>query len=170
MFLPIPNPRLFGYCPRCAESNLLIYETNWAIIEKEINGATDQKKALRYAYGDFVSAFEIFCKGKAKQCNAPKVNFQSLFHTRKSFKEALGLDMLAGLKTEELLSLRRVFQKRHLCTHVGQTITDRYVREIPEDRNLVGKAVELSLTELQTAASALRAALAELVKATSKKG
>ena len=72
--------------------------------------------------------------------------------------------MLANVSGTDLLALRRVFQKRHVCIHAGGEITDRYVRMIPEDLNLLGTQVVLSADELDTAATAMRIALGELVK------
>jgi hypothetical protein len=161
---------IFGYCPVCGESNLQIYDTNWELIKREIASATNQERALRHAYSDLVSAFEQLCSNKAKRFNIDAPSFQVLFEARKFFKDNAGVDMLAELETPELLALRRVFQKRHVAIHAGGVITERYVKMIPEDRHLLGKKIEMTLTELELAAVAAKKALALLVKSIEKKG
>jgi len=161
---------IFGYCPSCEESNLQIYDTNWEIIKREIASAANQERALRHAYSDLVSAFELFCANKAKRFNVVVPSFQILFDARRFFKESAGVDMLAQLEASELLALRRVFQKRHVAIHGGGIIGERYVKMIPEDRLLLGKKVEMALAELELAAAATKKALTCLVKAIEKKG
>ncbi len=161
---------IFGYCPGCREENLQIYDANWAIIKRDIHSASDQQRALRHAYSDFVSAFENFCKRKATSINKEPCNFQVLFDARKFFKVHVGVDFLDGISVADLLALRRVFQKRHVCNHSGGVITDRYVRQIPEDSRLLNQQVVLELHELETAARALRVGFAKLVQVTERRG
>jgi hypothetical protein len=78
--------------------------------------------------------------------------------------------MLAPLSLSALLSLRRVFQKRHVCIHAGGIITERYVKMIPEDAKLLGTQVVLSESELEEAASAMRTALGALVRKIERPG
>ena len=72
--------------------------------------------------------------------------------------------MLASISPPDLLALRRVFHKRHVCIHAGGEITDQYVRMIPEDKSLLGTRATLTLDELELAAKAMRCALADLVR------
>lgn len=137
---------------------------NWANIKRKLGTDPDKDRQLRHAYGDLVSTFEVFCDRKAKRVSQEKGNFQVLFDARKYFKDHAGIDMLANVAGADLLALRRVFQKRHVCIHAGGEITDRYVRMIPEDSHLLGTQVGLSIDELDTAATAIRIALGELVK------
>src|SRR6266498_261315 len=67
---------------------------------------------------------ELICP----QCNS---RFQVLFEVRNFFKKHLGIDMLDGLTSDELLTIRRIFQKRHLYEHEGDKINDRYINMIP---------------------------------------
>lgn len=78
--------------------------------------------------------------------------------------------MLASLSQADLLSLRRVFQKRHVCIHAGGIITERYIKMIPEDSRLLGTEVELTESELDDAATAVRTALGELVRQLERPG
>ena len=161
---------IFGYCPGCKEENLLIYDANLNIIVKEINKSDDPNRQLRHAYGDLVSTFENFCSRKSKKITNEQVNFQDLFETRKFFKKHLNIDIFVGLSTKELFALRRVFGKRHLYTHSDGTINNKYIKKVPEDRDLLGKKAPLSLEELKLAAKAMRITLIDLIKAVEKKG
>lgn len=156
---------IFGYCPGCRTENLRIYDANLEIIKREVSSSTDPQRALRHAYADLVSMFELFCKNKAKLITTETTRFQMLFETRKFFKKFLNVDILDGLSTPDLLSLRRVFQKRHSYEHYDGIIEEKYVREIPEDANLLGQKAELSLDELITASTALRIVLDKLTRA-----
>lgn len=155
---------IFGYCPSCKCENLQIYDANWLIIKQNIESAPDKKRQLRHAYGDLVSTFEFFCSRKAKKFTSDTAEFQMLFEARRFFKKHANVDILASLSQADLLSLRRVFQKRHACIHSGGIITDRYIKMIPEDAKLIGTHVELTATELGDAATAMRIALGELVR------
>ena len=161
---------VFGFCPGCREENLLIYDANWSIIKREVDDSKNPERALRHAYGDFVSAFEIFCDSKASKLTTEKGNFQILFDTRRFFKRHLGVDILQDVSSNELLALRRVFQKRHAYTHTGGKITERYIKMIPEDSTLLNSQAQLSLEELELAAKGMRTALSTLVRVIEPRG
>ena len=97
-------------------------------------------------------------------------NFQVLFDARKFFKTRANVDILANVTNDDLLALRRLFQKRPICIHTGGEITERYVKRIPEDKKLLGTQVSLTADELDTAATAMRVALGYLVKAIERPG
>ncbi len=156
---------IFGYCPGCGCENLQIYDANWANIKRRLITEPDKNRQLRHAYGDLVSTFEVFYNRKAKRLTSEFGNFQVLFDARKFFKTHANIDILANVTGPNLLALRRVFQKRHACIHAGGEITERYVKMIPEDKSLLGTQVVLTVEELEEAATAMRVALVELVKA-----
>lgn len=161
---------IFGYCPGCNCQNLQIYDANRTIIKRKLSGAEDEHRQLRHAYSDLVSTFEVFCRRKAIQITTETGRFQKLFDARKFFKRHTGTDILANLSSSELLALRRVFQKRHVCVHSGGTITERYVKTIPEDKDLLGTQAALSAQELDDGANAIRIALGDLVKTIERPG
>lgn len=161
---------IFGYCPSCRTENLTVYDANWDIIKKEVESTDNPQRELRHAYGDLVSTFEAFCKRKAVKLSNELCNFQMLFEARRFFKNHAGVDILDGLSAIALLALRRVFAKRHACVHSGGQITEKYVKMIPEDSNLLGQKVMLNFAELEEAATAIRSALATLVKSIEKPG
>lgn len=161
---------IFGYCPGCRCENLQIYDANWANIRRKLDAEPDKDRQLRHAYSDLVSTFEVFCNRKAKRMSQEVGNFRVLFDARKYFRTHAGIDILANITGDDLLALRRVFQKRHVCIHAGGEITDRYVRMIPEDAKLLGTKVILTLEELDRAAKAMRIALGQLVKSIESPG
>jgi hypothetical protein len=157
---------IFGYCPGCRNENLLIYDANLEIIKQEVSVGQDPQRALRHAYADLVSTFEAFCKKKAQLIATETAHFQTLFEARRFFKDHLGTDILDGLNTDDLLALRRVFQKRHAYEHYQGTIEERYVRMIPEDSQLLNQKAGLSLEEFVVASQALHHVLDRLIQAT----
>lgn len=158
---------IFGYCPGCQSQNLLIYDANLEIIKQEISSSNDQTRALRHAYSDLVSTFESFCKRKAKAITQETTRFQELFEARKFFKDLLSIDILGEITQDDLLALRRVFQKRHAYEHTQGIIEAKYIKKIPEDAHLLGQKAVLSLDEFTQALQALRKVLDKLVLAIS---
>lgn len=152
---------IFGFCPGCRTENQLIYDANMTILRQELANAPDRQRALRHAYSDLVSAFEGFCARRALK-EFRGTNFQDLFEARRAFKEYRGLDIIEGLSADELLTLRRAFQKRHAYVHNGGVIGDRYVRKVPEDSALLGQRADLSLEEFEAAAKLLRTVIGRL--------
>jgi predicted Zn-ribbon and HTH transcriptional regulator len=153
---------IFGYCPGCRSENVWIYDANFAIIEQELSSSSDPQRALRHAYSDLVSTFEFFCRSKARSITTETARFQVLSNTRKFFKRHLGTDIFDGLSNDDILTLRRVFQKRHLYEHAQGVINEKYTKMIPEDAKLLGTQAELSLDELRHAAEVLRHVLDNL--------
>jgi len=155
---------IFGFCPGCGTENMLVYDANLTILRREIEGSDNPRRALRHAYGDLVSTFQTFCSRKAKGLEGDKPTFQELFPARKYFKEHSGIDILADLEDADLLTIRRLFQKRHVCQHAEGKITERYIKKIPEDGGLLGQDVELSLDEFEDGARVLRVVLDKLCR------
>ncbi len=161
---------IFGYCPGCRAENLSIYDANWDIIKKEVASSDNPQRVLRHVYSDLVSIFEIFCKRKAAKFTSESCNFQMLFEARKFFKRYATIDILGGLNADALLALRRVFYKRHAYIHDSGLITDKYVWMVPEDSKLLNQKAVLDFAELEEAATAMRSAIAVLVKSAEKPG
>jgi hypothetical protein len=147
---------IFGYCPGCRSENMLIYDANLSIIRREIAKSDNPTRALRHAYGDLVSTFQLFCARKATSLDANKPSFQELFPTRKFFRESKGIDIFSGLNDSDILAIRRIFQKRHVCQHAGGIITEQYIQKIPEDKDLLGSQVPLSMEEFEVGAQLVR--------------
>lgn len=161
---------VFGFCPGCREENILVYDANIKIIESEISSSSNPERQLRHAYNDLVSTFENICTRKSLLLTEDKGRFQDLFEARKHFKRHATIDILENLSQEQLLTLRRLFQKRHLYVHSDGTVNEQYVKKIPEDSNMQGQKALLSLEELKEAAVALRDVIGDLVKKLEPKG
>ena len=154
---------IFGYCPLCRYENIQIYDANLAIIEQEIENSSNPNRALRHAYYDLVSVYEHFCLKKSKEISENHGSFQELFEPRKFFKKESGTDIFQELLEKDILILRRVFQKRHAYVHANGKITEKYIRKVPEDKNLLGMQAELSIEEFKKGAYILRTVISNVV-------
>jgi len=161
---------VFGFCPGCREENLIIYDANIKIITTEITSSSNPERQLRHAYNDLVSTFEQICTRKSLLVTDEKVNFQVLFEARKHFKKHASINILENIEKSQLLSLRKLFQKRHLYVHSDGVINEQYIKKIPEDFSLLGEKAVLSVTEFESSASAIRRAIGDLVKLLERKG
>lgn len=153
---------IFGFCPGCKLENILVYDVNLEIIKMEVKQSSDTQRALRHAYSDIVSTFEIYCRKKAKAITSEIARFQNITETRRFFKKIAGIDIFKGLSNQEMLLLRRVFQKRHLFEHDEGLINEKYIKNIPEDAKLLGQQAELTIDELCSAANYMHKALDNL--------
>ncbi|MBX3006951.1 MAG: hypothetical protein KF816_02885 [Melioribacteraceae bacterium] len=154
---------IFGFCPGCRIENMIIYDTNIQIIKKEYENSDNKERALRHAYSDLVSTFERFCQNKSESIKELKPSFQELFEARKFFKAHFTIDIFSDLLEPELLSLRRVFQKRHTYVHSDGSINEKYVKKIPEDNKLLGTKAVLTFEEFWEAALLLRKVIDKLI-------
>lgn len=152
---------IFGYCPSCKCDNALIYDTNIQIILKEIEGSNNKDRALRHAYSDLVSTFEFFCKNK--NISNMRYNFQNLESAKSFFKNYFSRDMFQGLSLDEELSVKRIFQKRHVYQHNKGIIDQRYVNLIPEDSYLLNKKATLTQEEFIKGTEAMRKILVKII-------
>lgn len=154
---------IFGFCPGCRIENMLIYDTNIQIIKKEYDNSDNKERALRHAYSDLVSTFEKFCQNKSALVNEVKPSFQELFEARKFFKAHFSVDLFSDLLDPELLTLRRVFQKRHTYVHSDGAINEKYIKKIPEDNKLLGTKAVLTFDEFWEASLILRKVIDRLI-------
>ncbi len=137
---------IFGFCPNCKEDNILIYETNLQIILNEIENSSNPKRQLRHAYKDLVTTFELYCKRISKINDLGTANFQNLLNVKKFFKKQ-NVEIYAGIDYSEKLILKRIFEKRHAYEHSTGEITERYIKNVPEDSKLIGQIAVLSTDE-----------------------
>lgn len=154
---------IFGFCPSCRIENMIIYDTNIQIIKKEFENSDNKERALRHAYSDIVSTFEIFCQNKSESIQDKNPSFQELFEARKFFKTHFSVDIFSDISAVELLTLRRVFQKRHAYVHLDGRINEKYVKKIPEDNKLLGTKAVLKFEEFWEASLILRKIIDKLI-------
>jgi Zn finger protein HypA/HybF involved in hydrogenase expression len=146
---------IFGYCPGCSEDNILIYEANLQIIINEVENSTNPQRALRHAYGDLVTTFELYCKKVSKNHDLGGANFQNLKNTKDFFKK-FDVDIYEGIEYSEKVAIKRIFEKRHAYGHGPGEITDSYIKNVPEDSKLIGQIAELSKAEFLTGVSIIK--------------
>ena len=152
---------IFGYCPLCKCDNIMIYDTNISIILTEIENASDKNRVLRYAYNDLVSTFEDFCKKRNK--TQIKYNFQNLDSAEKFFKDAYRINLFDGLEKDDVLTIKRLFQKRHVYQHNKGVIDPKYINIIPEDVSLLRQVASLDLEEFRDATIVMRKILLKII-------
>lgn len=152
---------IFGYCPSCKHDSILIYETNISIILSEIKNAPDKDRALRHAYNDLVSTFENFCK--KKNSTEKQISFQNIENAGKFFNRELNIDIFSNLSGAEVTSIKRIFQKRHAYQHNKGIMDDKYIKQIPEDREFLGKKTILTEKEFLVGTKILRKILEKLI-------
>lgn len=152
---------IFGYCPLCKCENIMIYDTNISIILNEIDKSPDKNRALRHAYNDLVSTFEDFCRKRNK--TQKKYNFQNLESAEKFFKDAYIINLFDRLKKDEILTIKRLFQKRHVYQHNKGVIDQKYTDVIPEDTSLLGQVASLDIKEFRDATTVMRKILLKII-------
>jgi Zn finger protein HypA/HybF involved in hydrogenase expression len=146
---------IFGYCPGCREDNTMIYEANLQIIINEVGNSTNPQRALRHAYGDLVTTFELYCKKVSKNHDLGSANFQNLKNTKDFFKK-FDVDIFEGIEYSEKVAIKRIFEKRHAYGHGEGEITASYIKNVPEDSKLIGQIAELSNAEFLTGVSIIK--------------
>ena len=149
---------IFGHCPACRHESLLIYDADLSVIRNELEATLDPRRALRRAYTDLVSTFEIFCRKRARALGDDNARFQELSSARRFFKD-FGVDILGSVSVNDQLTIRRIFQKRHAYEHSGGVADDKYIRLIPEDAALLGQQLPLSIQEFESGARVVRICL-----------
>jgi len=147
---------IFAHCVRCGIENMAVFDANLEVIRREAAAASDPQRALRHAYNDLVSMFESMCGSRSSAYSEEHGSFQDPYEARRFFKKHAKVDLLANLNDEQELAVRRVFHKRHAWQHSRGVITDRYVRKVPEDRELEGSQASLSMSEFESAVIAVR--------------
>jgi hypothetical protein len=154
---------IFGLCPRCQTDNLRVYDADVALIRRQLAEDPNPNRALRHAYVDGVSTFEVFCRREAERSTISTAKLQNLRVARERFLKARGVDIVSSLTAEQSLALRRLLQKRHAWEHNDGLVDAKYVKEVPEDAALLGDKAPLSLAEFETAMGAMRFVLDVLV-------
>lgn len=147
---------IFAHCVGCGTQNIAVFDANLEVIRAEVDAAGNSQRVLRHAYNDLVSTFESICDRRAAVFATEHGSFQDPYEARRFFKKHANADLMTGLDDQQVLSVRRVFQKRHVWQHGRGVINELYVRKVPEDAHLAGSEAELSMQEFELAAVAVR--------------
>jgi Zn finger protein HypA/HybF involved in hydrogenase expression len=146
---------IFGYCPGCRSDNILIYEANLDLLLQEIELSNNKKRALRHLYDDLVSTFENYCKKVSNKYNLGNTNFQNLRSVKELFKKH-GVNIFYDVSDKEKIDIKRVFEKRHAYQHAAGKITEKYIKNVPQDYHLIGTSAELDQEEFTNAINILK--------------
>jgi hypothetical protein len=152
---------IFGYCPLCKCDNIIIYDANISIILSAIANANNKDRELRHAYNDLVSTFEDFFKKRNK--SQKKYNFQNLESVDSFFSDNYGINFFGELSKDEALTIKRLFQKRHVCQHNKGIIDQKYINIIPEDASLLNQIAPLCLEEFKDTTAIMRKMLLRII-------
>src|SRR5665647_755352 len=147
---------IFAHCVGCGVENIAVFDANLEVIRREVAAAGNSQRVLRHAYNDLVSTFENVCSRRSVTFADAHNSFQDPYEARRFFKKHAAVDLIAGLDADQELAVRRVFHKRHSWQHARGIVNDRYVKKVPEDRDLLGIEALLSMDELETAATGVR--------------
>lgn len=127
----------FGYCSLCGTRNDLADFEGQTIqnIRKRLNDGAAPEDCLR----DAVAAFDTFVAQVAKQLTdmVPMTErrkkrlltqrFHNLEDVCKTFKDWFDIDILAGIKADELRLATVMFHRRHVYEHNGGEVDQKYL-------------------------------------------
>ncbi len=162
---------VFGCCPDCGVHNSQqILNANLEIVEKMIALAKqpDEKDLatalIENALEDAVSSMDGFgreiCKVYATKLSdasrAQNISFQNISKARDTIKKLFGIDISAAVSSDEWASVTRSFQKRHLIAHKMSVIDQPYINITGENRNLIGRKVEVKPEEVSALVKGLQ--------------
>jgi len=136
------------FCPACGHNSVTL---TFADSLKKIRAKRDNIEIIRQALiestgkdeaelicrslretciSDGVVAFQKYCEGiYSAYGEAPFNAFQRLEQSSKLWKKAIKKDYLSWLTSEELSSLKLLFQKRHILTHNEGIVDAHYIKK-----------------------------------------
>jgi hypothetical protein len=158
---------VFAFCPDCGQHNSLeILAKNLEVVGKMLELATGAEKALaerliENALEDCVSAFDGFgrelCRMHANKASNPvkaeKMTFQNLDGAKTGYLELFGIDLSAGVASEDWRAAVRAFQKRHLIAHKLGVVDQDYIAKSGDNRAVVGRKIGVDAEEVKALAT-----------------
>jgi len=160
----------FGFCPDCGVHNSQqILDKNLELAQKQITlvGQVDAALADHLtgnALEDAVSSFDGFgretCRVRAASSTSParaeNLSFQNLAGARQRLQDLFGIDLAAGLTSDEWNFACRCFQKRHLLAHSMGVVDEAYLRATADPEAIVGRKVVIRPEEVTALVALLR--------------
>lgn len=153
---------VFAFCPDYGQHNSLeILAKNLEVVGKMLELATETEKPLaerliENALEDCVSAFEL-CRIHANKASNPvkaeRMSFQNLDGARTGYLDLFGIDLSAGVASEDWRAAVRAFQKRHLIAHKLGVVDQEYVAKSGDARAVVGRKIGIDAEEVKVLAS-----------------
>jgi hypothetical protein len=161
---------VFGYCPDCGVHNSApILHKNLEVIERMVGLATTAEDGLAEpiianALEDAVSAFDGFGREvyrlnaprAAKDAAALRMSFQDLTRARERLMRAFGIDLAAGVSSDQWERAVRCFQKRHLLAHAMGVVDEAYIRQTGDVTAAIGRKVRIEADEVTSLVRTLR--------------
>lgn len=151
----------FGFCPDCGSHNSLqIVQANFEVVLKTIQLAQTASKDVKQrlienALEDTVSCFDGF--GREQCAGLPfNVSFQSIDSAQKKLLRELGVDISAGLTTDQWNFVCEQFQKRHLLAHKLGVIDAEYVAKTGSALAFVGRKVAITEADVRSLVDHMR--------------
>ncbi len=147
---------VFGWCPDCGIHNSLqILTKNLELARKQLVLADSQEKELAaHLIGDalenVVSAFDGFGR-EACAAKGADIQFQNLAGARRRVLDSFQVDFADALEVDELDSVTRVFQKRHLLAHKMGVVDEDYLKKANDPAAIIGRIVTVSSLEVTAA-------------------
>ncbi len=139
----------FGYCPDCGIHNSQqIVNANFDLVETLLNLAASaedevKSKLIENALEDSVSAFDGFGREHCSEMYQ-NISFQNIDATKDRLQRENGVDISAGLDTDQWDFVKEQFQKRHLLAHKMGVIDEEFIRKTRQSGSLYGRKVLIS--------------------------
>ena len=156
---------VYGYCPCCSKYNdLANLLQNLEVIEKMLSLVEEQddegtrttllESALEACVGKLDGwgreATRIALDKKESSDTSKGISFQNLTGAAKNLRTKFDIDLHSLLEDEELQSLNRLLQKRHLVAHRSGVIDQRYVDATNDHSVPVGRKVRITCDEIRS--------------------
>jgi len=157
----------FGYCPDCGVHNSeQIVNANFDLASTILDLASDTQgdiktKLVENALEDVVSAFDGFGREHCSNLTH-EISFQNLSAARDKLLNEEGLDITAGLNSDEWNFVCEQFQKRHLLAHKMGIIDKQFVRKTGSSPSLVGRKVSINEKDVRSLVGYLKVVVGNL--------
>jgi hypothetical protein len=172
-----------SFCPYCGPRNvrvrvrdeieaqrraLALFDHLPDDVREEAKAVGVMDTAAADALENVVTLFEQFCRETFESIVAnadvilkkerPNV-FQSLEDTDRMFQEHAGLKIRAAISADDWVRLSTAFAKRHVLTHRGGVVDQRFLNRVPRSTLAVGQRLVVSRSEAEISLTALEAIL-----------
>lgn len=173
--------RVYAYCPHCGiHNNWSIFASNIAYVGKQLaehyekaDSADIKRRILEDALENIVSAFdgwgrlEVERRGKRLQDTSTleRLSFQNLVGAEKKLDKAFRIKLSNLVPTEDWKSITQGFSKRHLIAHSNGVVDKKFLEEVPDSDERLGRRVSLGIDEVKAVAALVDKLARALVKA-----
>lgn len=141
----------FGYCSACGTRNdVEMLEQDIESIRKELNAGSKTTTALKEA----VDVFDAVGRNLARQLVAhvpmtparrqkwERANFQQIEKVAEDLRRDFDVDMLKKIGLSEVSHAKLMFHRRHVYTHNGATVDQKYIDDSGDTSVSVGQLLK----------------------------